>query len=191
MELERQKRIQELKSEKERLKDIQCSICSNTRETFTLDDIKRGDTDLFLFEQDGYCFCFFVYNLYRWIFNTDEIKPIDKMILKTNKNPATGSQMSPDTLTRLYNQYSNWYERQGKQGTIINNIYLTSDDINEFKEGMEKMESNMRSKGYSPSSEEVARAYTSEVIDVAEMDEDEEQIDKIKALYKHYTNMDF
>ena len=168
-----------------RLVDKPCSSCSNDREPISLDEIKQGDSDLFLFEQDNKCHCFFVYNLYKYVFDTADVS--EKMYVVNAKNPLTGGAIGEDTVRRLHEQYKAWYVRS-KDDTSINGIKLSKKDIEEFTDGMETMAEMMRSRGTRPTELEVAHAYAADLIDLSD---DEQDIAKAKALYKFKTTQDF
>ena len=54
----------------------------------------KKDTELFLFEQDGKWYCFFVADLYRHVFSANGV-------VKNNKNPFGGSKLTKNTVRRL------------------------------------------------------------------------------------------
>ena len=191
---QRAKREAYIKAAQGRLKDKICTKCSNNREPISLDDIKDDDPDLFMFEQDGACYCFFVYNLYYYVFGTKTIKPRNKMRILRAKNPLTNDRIGDDTILRLYRQYTKWYRSKGRGNTIVvNGVKLTDAMIEQFSQGMETMENMMRSQGAKPTSRQVAHAYASDSIDLADLDDDdpEDKIRIIKALYKNHTGEDF
>ena len=58
-----------------------CKDCDNNFDIFTLDPIENfDDTDInnFSFIEDGKCWCFKIYDLYKWIFGTDILIKIKK-----------------------------------------------------------------------------------------------------------------
>ena len=169
----------------ESLKDKECSDCSYDREPISLEDIKKGDPELFMFEQGKTCYCFFVQNLYKYVFDTAEIS--DEMYVKNAKNPLTGAGLGEDTVRRLHREYKKWHDlNQGDK--IVDGILITEKNIRRFKEGMEDMEKLMRERGIKPSVKQIAQAYTSDLI---ELEDNPKKIIKIKTLYKFFVGENY
>lgn len=175
-------RKKELEKEEKRLEYIPCKKCSNTRDPILLEDIVDSDPDLFMFEQDNYCYCFLVYSLYQAVFGTDI--PTDKEPLKP-VNPLTGSRLGNDVIRELKLKYKKWYKNPSE--FVVDNITINNEDIDSFKKGVNTIIDMVQSEYRKEITEqEASKRYIEDLIDL--FDEDSEEVIKAKAIYKHLNN---
>jgi hypothetical protein len=86
-----------------------CKNCSNDKEPFEHQPIDAKSVGVFMFEQDGKCWCYLVNNLYKSVFGTSIPNTIDNLSIKNDKNPLNGTPIDAKILQRLVAEYGEWY----------------------------------------------------------------------------------
>jgi len=98
----------------------------------------------------------------------------NEMYVEHNTNPHTGEQLGTETIRRLHKKYGEWLEKE-REDVTVNDILLTPEDIKNFKEEIE----------------ETGEDEYEHVENIIFLSDDEDEIEKIKAIYKHLTGKDF
>ncbi len=81
-----------------------CDACSNEDDGITLERLVKDDPDIFMFKQNGYCFCFTIDPLYNWIYvnpenHTHSHEPLQR------KNPLNNVVMNQVILNAIKAKY--------------------------------------------------------------------------------------
>ncbi len=81
-----------------------CDVCSNEDDGITLERLVKDDPDIFMFKQNGYCFCFTIDPLYNWIYVNPENHVHSHEPLQ-QKNPLNNVVMSQNILDSIKAKY--------------------------------------------------------------------------------------
>ena len=135
--------------------------CNNPIDLITLDPIEKdfdenNINNFIIKDEKGICYCFKIYDLYKWVFTTDVAININQINDKKQKdfNPYTDIPIPSNILEDLVKKYKKWTEYKGIGKTITYNgvkfnrkdFRSILDEFEQYKTEYSQRSSNTRSR---------------------------------------------
>lgn len=148
-----------------------CNKCSNKYDVFTHDDIEnydKNDINNFTFVEGTQCWCFKVYDLYKWVFTTDIPIKVNQINDKNQKgfNPFTDIPIPYNILKDLVIQYNKWAKYKGIDKYISHNgVSFSKADFNNILEEF-KYHYNSRRNAFNRDNIDIFNGFVEETFDI-------------------------